>query len=148
MRVGNARKFTVSGFTLIEVMIVVVIIGVLATIAYPSYRSHIIASNRAAAESFMMSVSSRQEQLMLDLRLYVTSPANPPNTPNDLSNIGLSVPSEVSPYYTISVAVNNSATPPSYSIAAARKAGTVQAKDSADLGLDSTGTKTPANLWK
>lgn len=136
-----------AGFTLIELMIVVVIIAILAAVVYPSYRSHVVTSNRAAAQSFMLSVAQRQEQLLLDRRIYVAATGNA----QVLSNIGLEVPNEVAKFYTIAVTAFNptgsDTEPPSFQITAEAIPGTAQADDP-DLTLDSTGDRGPANLWK
>lgn len=55
------------GFTLIELMIVVLVIGVLAAIAYPSYSQHVIKSRRAAAQACLQEVAQYME------RFYTTN---------------------------------------------------------------------------
>ena len=47
-----------KGFTLIELMIVIAIIGVLAAIAYPSYENYIVKSKRADMMSELQNVAS------------------------------------------------------------------------------------------
>jgi type IV pilus assembly protein PilE len=81
------------GFTLIELMITVAVIGILAAVAYPSYTQYIVRANRSAAQSFMYSVANKQEQYMLDARTYAGA----------LSDLNITVPAEVSSKYTISI---------------------------------------------
>ncbi len=54
------QRFIINdkGFTLIEMMIVIVIIALLASIAYPSYQSYIIKSKRADMMSEMQNIAS------------------------------------------------------------------------------------------
>ena len=65
-------KIKDNGFTLIEVMIVVVIIGILSAIAYPSYTRYVAQSTRAEGLSALMRLANLQEQYYLDNRKYAT----------------------------------------------------------------------------
>jgi type IV pilus assembly protein PilE len=51
-----------KGFTLIEVMIVVAIVGILAAVAYPSYQDHVRKSRRAEAQSALMGLAAAMER--------------------------------------------------------------------------------------
>lgn len=128
-----------TGFTLIELMVAVAVVGILAAIAYPSYINYLIRASRAAAQSFMLDVTNKEEQYLLDSRAYLAVADNA-----HFSDLGLSVPSEVSNFYTLSVA---SATSSTYTVQAVPIAGTRQASDG-PLYLDQGGTKTPVDKWQ
>ena len=50
------------GFTLMELMIVVAIVGILASIAYPSYQQYVLKSWRANASSCLLELAARMER--------------------------------------------------------------------------------------
>ena len=116
-----------AGFTLIELMITVAIVGILASIAYPNYQNYLLKGRRGAAQAFLLQVAQRQQQYFLDNRSFAP----------DFSTLGVTVPSEVSPYYGVAVAAN-----PGFTITATPQG--VQAKNSEPaLTIDQTGAKTP-----
>ena len=130
------RRLRQSGFTLIELMITVAIVGVLAAVAYPAYTQYIVRAKRSAAESFMFTISNRQEQAMLNARSYFSVPTG---TATEWTAVSVSVPAEVSLNYTLTVA---SSTAPGYTVTAAP----LGAQASADtrcgtLTLTNTGVK-------
>ncbi len=57
------KKLQVSlGFTLVEMMVTVAIVGILAAIAYPSYMDTVRRSNRAEAKTELMDIAQRLQR--------------------------------------------------------------------------------------
>ena len=87
LRANGSRRGIVRGFTLIELVIVVAIVAILATIALPSYTQHVLTANRTQARADVMQTAQALERWYSVNRTYLTSPlcgtaiASPSNGP-------------------------------------------------------------------
>ena len=87
------------GFTLIELMIVVAIVGILAVVALPSYRDYVLQANRGDAKAELMRLSQEQEKWRASNTTYGTL-ANLGGGVT-LANYALTVPENTGTAFTI-----------------------------------------------
>jgi type IV pilus assembly protein PilE len=123
------------GFTLIELVIAVSVVGILASMSFGSYQKYMQRTNRSAAQQFMLEIVNRQELYLLDARTYTVNIGN--------NGLGLVIPTRVASRYAITVTVTPGP-PLSYEIKATPSGN--QSADG-DLTLDSDGSKTPTYKW-
>jgi type IV pilus assembly protein PilE len=71
MKTLTTYKHSTSGFTLIELMITVAVIGVLSAIAYPSYVSYIEKGKRAECRSGLLKTMQQQERYFTQRNTYI-----------------------------------------------------------------------------
>jgi type IV pilus assembly protein PilE len=135
----------ISGFTLIELMLVVAVVTVLSLIAFPAYTEYVIKARRAEAITLLNRIAQEQERWRANNPTYATLAATPAS--------GVVMPNPASGYYTLNVA---SATATGY-VATASASG-AQAGDNkctsltltlsgGNLTYDRTGTATVSQCW-
>lgn len=62
-----------NGYTLIELLVTMAIVGILASIAIPSYNNYVIKSRRAEGRSFIIEIMQRQEKFYTENSTYTTT---------------------------------------------------------------------------
>lgn len=108
------RQRTASGFTLIELMVVLAIVAIIAAIAYPSYLEQVRKGRRAEASRFVGELQLQLERWRAENPCYGTSGGACP-TFTASGTYPTAPNATLSPYYTIVIA---SATPTAYSVTA------------------------------
>jgi type IV pilus assembly protein PilE len=127
------------GFTLIEILIVLVVIGILAAIAIPSYQNQLRKSSRAAAIAVLSDVANKEIFYLQSQRTYWDC-AKPCAASSLATNLGVGVPDDVTNFYDLGITKDDTTTPPSFVATATPKSGR-QAPDGW-IALDSAGKKT------
>jgi len=129
---------SIQGITLIELLIAVVIVGILASLAYPSYRDYTMRAQRTEAITKLLELAANQERFYLSANRYGT-----------LQELGypefLQTPSGS---YTVTVPQNTAA---QFLITATYNKVNAETERCASLSLDHLGNKTSVgsqdNCW-
>ena len=120
------------GVTLMELMIVVVIIGILTAIAYPSYRQYVAKAKRNEAKSCLLQIATLQERHYLQNATYTA----------DMTNLGFPVNTNFVTDSTAYVCTVTAASPAAFSATATYQKGDAEAGKCATFSIDGVGTKT------
>jgi type IV pilus assembly protein PilE len=133
------RKY-MQGVTLMELMIVVVIIGILTAVAYPSYRQYVAKAKRNEAKACLLQITTMQERFYLQNNTYTA----------DMNALGFGVATN---FVTDSNSYNCAVTaagPAAFSATATYLNADAEAGKCATFSIDGRGAKTStpyADCW-
>lgn len=140
-------KQSILGFTLIEVMITVAIIGILASIAIPSYQDSVMKSRRADVKAVLLGLANAMERHFTETNNYcdvgggtgsAVSGCGGAALDTGTPTVNYTIPAATTTFYTVTI---SAATPSSYTLQAVPTG--AQAGDRCGtLTLDHTGVKT------
>src|SRR5574337_1362545 len=107
------------GFTLIELMIVVVVIAILAAIGFPAYQDYVRLARRADGKELILRIQVEEEKFRTNNTTYTSTLGT--------GGLGITSNSSTDGYYTVSIAAGATATTFSLSAAATSKGSAVSA---------------------
>ncbi|WP_431109701.1 type IV pilin protein [Variovorax paradoxus] len=141
----NAEK----GFTLIELMITVAIVGILAAIAYPSYTEYVMRSRRVEGQNLLNDAAARQERFRAQNGVYAGA--------GELDKLKLPTgAASQNGYYTLTSTVAADGSDGGFTLKATRAGAQVADRKCGDFTLNAKGTKgmaadspgTAATCWR
>jgi type IV pilus assembly protein PilE len=128
-----------TGFSLIELMIVVIIIGVLLGISVPAYQGYVMRSHRTDAHSSLLDIAARQERHVAQRNEYTKELVTDLNMASANSREG---------YYTLEVTSDPCANFDNcYTIKATAAGSQLNDTGCTAITYDSAGKKGPADCW-
>ena len=131
------------GVTLIELMVVILVVGILAAFAVPSYRQYLLRTHRAEAKSALLNLAAAQEKFYLQNNTYAEDDALADAPP---AGLGLSDTTE-NGYYSIEI---TAADADGFSATATAENGQADDGHCATFTIDQAGSKTAtsADCWQ
>ena len=124
------RKY-MRGVTLMELMIVLVIIGILAAVGYPSYTQYLAKAKRNEARSCLLQIATRQETVYLKENSFTT----------DMGKLGFPVAANFLTGSESYICTVNAANAQTFSATATYQKGDAEAGKCATFTIDGAGQK-------